>query len=1273
MKKILLIGFFIFSLFSSDFLFSQTINRWYQDGIVVFQLKTSGSYTIASRNKIVDMDDVDFISSMKDKYGIYEMTQLHPTDKDPLLKKTYQVKFSHFNMVEDVISMIAKHPLIEYAEKKELHEHFLTPNDLGLNATNTSGTSPTTNQWSLHKINAQLAWNLSIGSSTVKVAITDNAIKTTHPDLVNKIVATYDAPTGGTNANPCGSNDGSHGSHVSGTVGAQTNNGTGVSSIGSNISIMAVKIGSCTGSLTHGYEGINWAANNGANVINMSWGGGGSSTYGQNVCNAAFNAGSILVAAAGNDGTNQQFYPAAYNNIISVASTTTTDAKSSFSQYGTWIKISAPGSSIRSCDAGTGYQSLSGTSMASPHVAGLLGLMKSYVPTASNQDIINCLYSSADDISSVNSGYTGQLGAGRINAYQALVCLGAFNVANDAGILEIGDPSNAICASNFTPVVTLKNFGSNLLTTVTINYSWNGNSFTFPWTGSLASGQTVLVTLPLQTGVTGSYTFNASTSTPNNIIDQNLTNDGTSSAFSLAPNGQTVNLSLITDCYGSEITWNIKNANNTVVISGGPYTDVAGGQTFNLPLCMGTGCYTFNIFDSYGDGLYGGQSQNCSVNGNYYLKNANGDTLFNMTAVNANFGSSTSHSFCIIPPSLLNDAGISQIVSPLGFLCDASIVPIVQIRNYGSNPLISATITYNTGGSSQTYNWTGNLGSGLSQNVTLPSIPVGSGQITITASTSLPNNVADADNLNNQSTQTIVIYTNGLPLPFTETFENNPFTNGTWTLRNPDNEYTWEIATIIGTSPGTKAAKMNFFQYAQSSRRDGMITPKLNLTGYSSALMTFEHAYRRFDQSTSDSLIIYVSTDCGLNFTRVFARGENGTGTFASATTSTVNFTPASSNEWCMGTIGADCFSVNLDAFVGQQILVLFEGFNSGTIGNNLFVDNVNITGVLSQTAPTPGFVASTQTVCVGSQVTFTDQSSANATQWSWVFTGGTPSSSPLQNPVITYNTPGNYPVTLTASNSFGSNSTTQTNFITVQNAPAVTATANPVTICAGSSAVLSGGGANTYSWAPSTGLTATTGSQVTANPTAPITYTVTGTSACGTATATLSLTVFALPAAPVIVQNANVLSIILPQNHTAQWYLNGSSINAATGATYTISQNGNYTVTITDANGCSITSVIFNAIANSIEILEPVYGFDYTIYPNPGNGLINISINTLQEPVELRVMDLLSKEVRITNLNKILQSGIYQIDLSDQSPGVYFLCLKSNKGVIMEKVVIQR
>ena len=161
------------------------------------------------------------------------------------------------------------------------------------------------------------------------------------------------------------------------------------------------------------------------------------------------------VAAAGNDGTNQQFYPAAYTSVVAVSSTTTNDAKSSFSQYGTWVDIAAPGSAIYSTYATSLYSRIQGTSMASPNVAGLLGLMKSYAPNVSNQNLINCLYSSATNIDAVNSGFIGQLGAGRINAYQALLCLQQYNVSVDAGITAVSSPGATVCSGSFTPTVTL--------------------------------------------------------------------------------------------------------------------------------------------------------------------------------------------------------------------------------------------------------------------------------------------------------------------------------------------------------------------------------------------------------------------------------------------------------------------------------------------------------------------------------------------------------------------------------------------------------------------------------------------------------------------------------------------------------------------------------------------------------------------------------------------------------------------------------------------------
>ncbi len=123
--------------------------------------------------------------------------------------------------------------------------------------------------------------------------------------------------------------------------------------------------------------------------------------------------------------------------MVSVAATTNGDAKSSFSQYGTWIDVSAPGSQILSTNEGTSYQMSQGTSMASPMVASLVGLMLSHAPSATPQDIIDCLLSSADNIDAANGNYLGQLGSGRINAEEALICLSAFTYSLDAGITGI--------------------------------------------------------------------------------------------------------------------------------------------------------------------------------------------------------------------------------------------------------------------------------------------------------------------------------------------------------------------------------------------------------------------------------------------------------------------------------------------------------------------------------------------------------------------------------------------------------------------------------------------------------------------------------------------------------------------------------------------------------------------------------------------------------------------------------------------------------------------
>ncbi len=943
MKSILLVilSFLITSLFTS-----QTIYKDYQDGIIIFQLKVDKSFKIfPSQGGEVAFKSVPLLNKMNSKYKFEKVIQLYPNHQNELLERTYQINFLDPHKIDQFIKELAAFNEIEYAERKELHHTTLTPNDPGYTNSTNNG------QWALFQINAAQAWDISTGSSGTVVAVTDNAININHPDLINKMLPGHDAVDNDSDPSPCGSNDGFHGSHVSGIVGAESNNNLGIASIGYDVSILPVKIGDCNGSLTGGYEGIIWAADNGADVINMSWGGGGSSNYGQNVCNYAWGQGAILIAAAGNDGVNSVFYPAGYNNVVSVASTNVGDAKSNFSNYGGWIDISAPGSSILSTNQATGYQVTQGTSMASPLVAGLVGLMKSHATGATNTDIINCLYSSADNIDAANTNFIGQLGAGRINAHQAMICSNSFAYQLDVGISNVNSPEGNLCSDTYTPEVILRNFGSNSLTSVAITYQVSGSpSQVFNWTGSLTTGQTEVIALPSITTASGSYTFTAATSSPNGGSDQNTANDQSTSNFSVIPSGDQVSLSILTDCYGSEITWTIIDTQSSVMASGGAYADVTGGQLETAMICLAPGCYTFNINDSYGDGLNGSQF-NCNVDGNYFMEDGSGNNLFSMTANNGNFGNGTSHSFCISSP-LADDAGVINVTSPAGTYCSNSVSPQVVIQNLGNQNLTNCVINFQlTGGTVQTYNWTGSLTPNQTTTVTLPVLNTINGVNNFTAFTTLPNGSIDANNINDTTSVSFMVYSNGLNLPFTEDFENG-FNNQNWSLRNPDGATTWELSTVAGTSPGTQAAKMDFFNYGQQGQRDFMTSPMLDFSNQTSVSFYFEYAYRRFAQNNTDSLIISISSDCGQTYSRLLELGEDGTGSFATAFTSTADFTPGV-GDWCMGTVGANCFTIDLSSYAGQSnVFLRFEGYNAGTTGNNLFIDNINITGDFFSNCP---------------------------------------------------------------------------------------------------------------------------------------------------------------------------------------------------------------------------------------------------------------------------------------------------------------------------------
>lgn len=187
------------------------------------------------------------------------------------------------------------------------------------------------------------------------------------------------------------------------------------------------------------------------------------------------------------------------------------------------------------------------------------------------------------------------------------------------------------------------------------------------------------------------------------------------------------------------------------------------------------------------------------------------------------------------------------------------------------------------------------------------------------------------------------IHIGGIDLPFEDNFESGTLDTKSWSIENPDFNVTWDVATVGGIFPGDKAAYLNFFEYiVPPGRRDRLITPVLNFEGLDLVYMAFKHAYAKRHASVTDSLIVYISNDCGENWSRVFAGGEDGEGEFATHELMTTVFVPQTDEDWCGVGWGADCIFIDLSLWAGQSnIMVAFESYNY--FGNNLYIDNVSI------------------------------------------------------------------------------------------------------------------------------------------------------------------------------------------------------------------------------------------------------------------------------------------------------------------------------------------
>jgi thermitase len=316
---------------------------------------------------------------------------------------------------------------VAYAEPNFVLHTQATPNDpmfvdeYGLNNTGQTGGAADAD------IDAPEGWDLAglaafPNTGGVKVGIVDTGIDKTHPDLAGKAVGCATSYNAGLLLhNGVCPDDNGHGSHVSGTISANTNNGQGVSGVAFNSPIVmckALATAAGTGLTSDIANCINWVAGQGVKVISMSLGGGDNATL-KAAVQKAYSGGNgvLLVAAAGNDGDATLNYPAAYPEVVSVAATDNRDHRASFSNANADVEIAGPGVNVESTYTGGLYASASGTSMATPHVAAVAAVIADLNPTANAATLRSKLDAAVDDIGA--AGRDQSFGFGRVNLCKA--------------------------------------------------------------------------------------------------------------------------------------------------------------------------------------------------------------------------------------------------------------------------------------------------------------------------------------------------------------------------------------------------------------------------------------------------------------------------------------------------------------------------------------------------------------------------------------------------------------------------------------------------------------------------------------------------------------------------------------------------------------------------------------------------------------------------------------------------------------------------------------
>ncbi len=1018
-----------------------------------------------SAGATVHIGDAEF-DAISDRFAVSSIKKQF-VGSQAELARYHKIEFAA-GTLEEALEAYRNQPMVERVEPIGIHALYATPSDFYY------AYQWHLNQASDHDIDAPEAWDIEAGSDATVVAILDSGTRYYHPDLggVNGSPSNPGASRGNmwiNNAELNGSagvdDDGNgyvddwigydfiqsttncwsgedcntkdndprdfngHGTHTSGIFGMITNDGYGMCGVaggwgngtqtvyGNGVRIMPLRMGYSYNYFGQEYgvvlmdaaaEAFYYAANNGAKIASCSWGSSNSGGIGA-AATYFLNSGGLIFVAAGNDGSQTADYLNGRGDCISVSATNQNDNGASFTTYGTWVDICAPGVAIYSTyhdhyDPNTNYwAAIDGTSMACPMAAGVAALIWSRNPGWTASQVENQLYSSADNIDAyLSSQYIGKMGAGRINAYNAVNTGPAPPVANFSGSPTSGCVPLTV---NFTDLST-------------------GDISTWSWT--FGDGGTSGQQNPShQYTSAGTYTVSLTVTGPGGSDSETKTGYITVLAapvanFSGSPTSGEVPLTVnFTDLSsGSPSSWNWDFGDTHSSTQQNPSHTYTEAGTFTVTLTATNSCgsdaevktnyITVTCTPPVADFSGSPTSGDAPLTVNFTdLSTGATSWLWDFGDTQTSTAQNPSHTYTSVGTytvtlTATNSCGSDAEVKTnyITVTCTPPVANFNGSPTSGDAPLTVDFTDLSTGATSWSWDF-GDMGTSTAQNPSHTYTDTGTYTVTLTAT----NSCGSDDEV---KVDYITVSEPGgdyANLPYSTGFESGSF-DQYWFTQSSNSEGRILITSANGPRGSYHMTMDDNYNGGLYAQNEAWL--HLNLAGKSNVELAFW--WKEFADETHTQDGVFFSDNGGSSFTKVYSLA-NGTSTYQEIV------------------LDVDALASSAGLSLTGTFVIKFQQYDNYSITTDgMAFDDISVVSL--EVPPVADFSGTPTSGVAPLTVNFTDLSTGEPTSWSWNF--GDLGTSSAQNPSHTYTDPGTYTVSLTATNPYGSDTETKTNYITV-------------------------------------------------------------------------------------------------------------------------------------------------------------------------------------------------------------------------------------------------